>query len=328
MINIPHVDLKIWNPEQKAIEIIAELQKHGRVQIEIDREGSDCKTNGLYKLLDNICSTLGYDPATISIHTCNQLEQHSQYKIVKHPPLYISSGQQFAKHHTYDNKNWNFLKHFGIFISRSSWQRLWIASHLWNNFKNQTLITFHYDSKVDYHRLHLGFDELCYNIGSHRAVDTAANFLKELPIKNDNVDSYPILTPEHFAISKLYPDFFVEIVCETFLSGRSFYPTEKIWRPFICQTPFLMLGPRDFLSNLRKLGFRTFNQWWDESYDQDADIDNGRVAIQSILSTVHQLSLLTVEDLEGLYIDMFPILQHNKQRFLDLKESEFLKLWP
>jgi hypothetical protein len=328
MINIPHIDLKIWNPEQKAIEIIAELQKHGSVQIDIDREGSDCETNGLYKLLDSICSTLVYDPSMVSIHTCNQLEQHTQYKIVKHAPLYIPSGKTFAKHHNFDYKNWNSLKHFGIFISRSNWHRLWLASHMWNNYKHQTEMTFHYDSSVDYHRLHLGFDELCYQLGSQQAVNTAAEFLNILPIKNESVDSYPILTPAHFAISKLYPNFFVEVVCETFLSGRSFYPTEKTWRPLICQTPFLMLGPRDFLSNLRKLGFRTFNQWWDESYDQDADLDNGKVAIQSIMSTMNQLSKMSVEELEGLYIDMLPTLQHNKQRFLDLKESEFRKIWP
>jgi len=328
MINIPHIDLKIWNPEQKAIEIIAELQKHGRAQIEIDREGSDCNTNGLYQLLDNICNKLGYDPSSITIHTCNQLEQHALYKIVKHAPLYIPSGQEFAKHHVFDDKNWNSLKHFGIFISRSNWHRLWLGSHIWNNYLSQSEITYHYDSTVDYHRLHLGFDELCHQLKSKPDVAVAAEFIKHLPIKNDAVDSYPILTPAHFAISKLYPNFFVEIVCETFLSGQSFYPTEKTWRPLICQTPFLMLGPRNFLSNLRKLGFRTFNQWWDESYDQDADLDNGKVAIQSIISTIQHLSSMTLEELEGLYIDMLPTLQHNKQRFLDLKESEFKKIWP
>jgi hypothetical protein len=328
MINIPHIDQKIWNPEFRTIDIIQDLQNNGSAAITIDNEGSDCNTLGLYSILNQICNSLGYDPACIEIHTCNQLEQHPQYNIIKHPPLYIRSGQQFATKHNYDDKNWNTLKHFGIFISRSNWQRLWLASHVWNNHQDKSKITFHYDSKVDYHRMHLGFDELCYQLQSNADVAVAAEFIKQLPIKNNAVDSYPILTPAHFSISKLYPDFFVEIVCETFLSGSSFYPTEKTWRPLICQTPFLMLGPRDFLSNLRKLGFRTFNQWWDESYDQDADLDNGKVAIQSIMSTVKWLSTLTVEDLEGLYIDMLPTLQHNKQRFLELKESEFRKIWP
>jgi hypothetical protein len=328
MINIPHIDLKIWNPELRAIEIVAELQAQGHATIRIDGEGSDCKTLGLYTLLDTICSSLGYNPSTVSIHTCNQLEQHSHYQIIKHPPLYIPSGQQFAVRHTLPEKRWDTLKHFGMFIGRSSWQRLWMASHTWSNYSDKTVMTYHYDSGVDYHRTHLSFDELAYQIGLFDAVDTASKFMQQLPIKNESVDSYPILTPAHFAIAKLYPDFFVEIVCETFLTGRSFYPTEKTWRPFICCTPFLTLGPRGFLANLHKLGFRTFSQWWDESYDQDADLDNGRVAINSIQQTQKRLSMFSQQELEGMYIDMKDTLDYNYQHFMQLKETDFAKIWP
>ena len=189
-------------------------------------------------------------------------------------------------------------------------------------------MTYHYDSAVDYHKTHLSFDELAFQLGLGVAVETAADFLKQLPIKNDTVDQYPILTPAHFAIAKLYPDFFAEIVCETFLSGQSFYPTEKTWRPFICCTPFLMLGPKNFLANLQKLGFKTFGQWWDESYDQDADLDNGKVAIKSIFRTLQTLSLMSRSELEGMYIDMLPTLQHNRERFMNLEPQEFRKIWP
>jgi hypothetical protein len=328
MINIPHIDLKIWSPECRAVEIAAELKKQGHAEIRIDGEGSDCETNGLYKLLDTICSNLGYRPNSISIHTCNQLEQHPQYRIIKHPPLYIPSGQHFAAQNTLPEKRWETLKHFGIFVGRSSWQRLWIAAHVRSNYSNKTVMTYHYDSGVDYHRTHLGFDELAYQLGLSSAVDTVGEFMQQLPIKNESVDSYPILTPAHFGIAKLYPDFFVEIVCETFLSGRSFYPTEKTWRPLICRTPFLMLGPRNFLANLKQLGFRTFSQWWDESYDEDADLDNGRVAIRCILSTVDRLAVMSLSEIESLYIDMQSTLEHNYQTFMTLKEQDFSKLWP
>jgi hypothetical protein len=120
----------------------------------------------------------------------------------------------------------------------------------------------------------------------------------------------------------------VEIVCETFLSGNSFYPTEKTWRPFICRTPFLTLGPQGFLANLHKLGFRTFSQWWDESYDQDADLDNGRIAINSIQQTQQRLSKLSTQELEGMYIDMKDTLEYNYQHFMQLKETDFAKIWP
>lgn len=328
MINIPHIDGRIWNAEYKAIEIVKELQQTGRATIEIDREGSDCETLGLYSLLDNICNSLGHDPGHITIHTCNQLEQHSQYHIVRHSPLYIPSGQQFARSYNVPEKQWNNLQHFGLFVGRSSWQRLWIAGHLYQYHRDQTAMTYHYDSDVDYHRMHLSFDELAYQIGLVPALDISGGLLRELPIKNDSINSYPILTPAHFSIAKVYPSFFVEIVCETFLTGRSFYPTEKTWRPFICRTPFITLGPKNFLANLRHLGFRTFSQWWDESYDEDADLDDGKVAIRSILNTIDRLSTMSLTEIESLYIDMQSTLEHNYQTFMTLKEQDFIKLWP
>ena len=326
-INIPNTDLKIWDPEYKVIEIVQSLQQTGHARIKMNGEGSDCAQLGLYQILDAICNKLGYTHDNFTIESWNQIEQHPKYRIVKKPPLYIPSGQQFARQNLLPEKNWNELKHFGIFIGRSTWQRLWMASHVWNSYKNIAEITYHYDSKEDYHRGHLSFDELSYQLGLTCAIDTAADFMRQLPIKNEQVDSYPILTPAHFAISKLYPNLFVEIICETFLAGNSFYPTEKTWRPLICRTPFLMLGPKNFLSNLRKLGFKTFSNWWDESYDVDADLDNGQVAIKNIQGTLAQLSNLSTAELEGMYIDMQPTLEHNYQTFMNLQESDFGKIW-
>lgn len=325
---LPNIDEKIWNLEYKAIEIIQQLQTHGTVEIQMDSEGSDCNTLGLYRLLDTICDSFDIDPSRITIHTCNQLEQHAYYKIIKHPPLYILSGQAFARKHSFSEKNWNDLRHFGMFIGRSSWQRLLLASNLWKKYKDISKITYHYDSNIDYHRLHLSFDELCYQIGSNAAVDFAGDFIKQLPVKDDEVDSYPILTPAHFSISKLYPNIFVEIVCETFLSGNSFYPTEKTWRPIICRTPFLTVGPKNFLANLRCLGFRTFGNWWDESYDQDADLDSGKVSIESIQKIIRDLSCKSVAELEGMHIDMQSTLDHNYLTFMNLKNQDFKKIWP
>lgn len=116
MINIPHIDLKIWNPEQRAIEIIGQLQNNKYATLNIDSEGSDCETLGLYRILDNICRTFSVDPSAITIHTCNQLEKHDQYRLIKHPPLYIDSGQKFARENKIGEKHWNSIKHFGMLL--------------------------------------------------------------------------------------------------------------------------------------------------------------------------------------------------------------------
>lgn len=327
IVNVRHIDRKMWNPELQAIKIVESLAKTGTITITIDNEGSDAEQLGLYYLLDNICDSLGYDRSSITIETLNQLEQHPQYRIVKKPPLYIGSGQQFAKANSLKEKDQCTFKHFGIFISRSSWQRLWMASYVWGKYRDITEITYHYDSANDYHRAHLSFDELSHQLGLRPTTTLTENFLKQLPIKNETIDSYPILTPAHFAISKLYHTFFAEIVCETFLAGNSFYPTEKTWRPFICKTPFLTIGPKDHLANLKKLGFKTFSQWWDESYDEDVGLDNGKVSIRNIQSTVDRLALMSTQELADMHNDMKPTLEHNYNTFMNLKETDFNRVW-
>jgi hypothetical protein len=326
-INIPHIDGKIWNAEYCVIKIIEGLAQTGKVTIILDNEGSDAEQLGLYRILDNICSTLNYNPADITIQTLNQLESHPTYNIVKGAPLYINSGQHFAQKNVLPEKDVQTFKHFGIFIGRSSWQRLWVASHMWANYKDKIEITYHYDSSLSYHRSHLSFDELSYQIGLTPAVELTKDFLTQLPIKNDFIDRYPILTPAHFSIAKVYHKFFAEIVCETFLAGHSFYPTEKTWRPLICKTPFLTIGPKDHLLNLRKLGFKTFSNWWDESYDEDVHLDNGKVSIRNILSTVDRLAKMNKQNLISMHQDMKPTLDHNYNRFMELSNSDFSKIF-
>jgi hypothetical protein len=51
-------------------------------------------------------------------------------------------------------------------------------------------------------------------------------------------------------------------------AGITFFPTEKIFRPITGRRPFVVFGPIHFLNNLRGLGFRTYGECWDESYDQ------------------------------------------------------------
>jgi hypothetical protein len=328
MINIPHIDGTIWNPEQIVIDIVAELQRIDHADIFLDNEGSDLHFLGLGKILDYICAKLNYSPEQITIHTLNQLETVESYNIVKHPPLYIDSGKTFCRQNQLPEKQFAQICHFGIFISRSSWQRLWMSAWLHNKHSDKTLMTYHFDNGLDYHRPHLGFDRLCIELGTAPAVALCQDFLKKLPIKQDEIDSYPILTPAHFNIAKIYHKFFVEIVCETFLMGKTFYPTEKTWRPFMAMTPFMTIGPKDHLANLKKLGFKTFDKWWDESYDEDAGFENNKLSIQTIQKNCVQLSKMSCIEIESMYKDMMPTLIHNKQRFLDLSHNEFAKLWP
>ena len=65
-----------------------------------------------------------------------------------------------------------------------------------------------------------------------------------------------------------YNGFDVELVCETFVRGDTYFPTEKTIRPIAGGKPMLVYGPKNFLARLRGQGFKTWADCWDESYDQ------------------------------------------------------------
>jgi hypothetical protein len=64
-----------------------------------------------------------------------------------------------------------------------------------------------------------------------------------------------------------YHNFAVEIVCETYTLGDTFFPTEKTVRPIMAAKPIVVYAPCYYLARLRSLGFRTYHTVWDESYD-------------------------------------------------------------
>jgi hypothetical protein len=119
-------------------------------------------------------------------------------------------------------------------------------------------------------------------------------------------------------IVKLYPKFFVEIVSLTYWSGNTFYIDEKLWRPILMRTPFIVQGPQDFLRRFRALGFRTFDRWWDEGYSEDpADCQP-----EAIVQLLNQLSQLTLNDIRVILAEMQDTLEHNYNLMMRLTKKD------
>lgn len=99
---------------------------------------------------------------------------------------------------------------------------------------------------------------------------------------------------------KHYDRFDIEIVAETYTLGNCFFPTEKTIRPISVGKPMLVYGPRHYLSRLRDLGYRTWSQYWDESYD---DLE-GPQRWQAMLGVIRDLGKIQVDP---------EIAEHNRQ---------------
>lgn len=322
MIEIPHIDGKIWNVEQKIVDIITEYRTQDFVDITMDDEGSDISKTGLYDILDYMNQELGLDKSKVLIRTCNQVEEDHGYTLVKSPPLYIPETQKFVNDNSTIFEPKALTKTFGCFVGRGNWIRLAFSSYLYSRYADKTIQTYHYDRTSDYHQEHIGLDELV----KHRYdnLPEAIQMLDQAPLTVDDlVDTYPILSPAHLEIFKVYKSFFVELVLETFYMGDSFYPTEKTWRPIVCKTPFIVHGPKNFIKNLHRVGFKTFDRWWNESYNE-LDFD---MQIDPIIEIINNLASKNNDEIIIMYGEMQEILEHNYNLFMSMNPMDFNRIF-
>jgi hypothetical protein len=166
----------------------------------------------------------------------------------------------------------------------------------------------------------VGLEDMMFFGYTKDEIQVALDFLKECPIFLDDVRQYPILNPVTFDLAAIYHQFFVEIVSLTYFSGNTFYIDEKIWRPMMMRTPFMIQGPKNFLLNLKSLGFQTFDRWWDEGYSED----HCRGQVEGILDNLRRLSALTVDELRQMYDEMKSTLDHNANLMQSIKRDDFL----
>jgi hypothetical protein len=111
-----------------------------------------------------------------------------------------------------------------------------------------------------------------------------------------------------------YHNFAVEIVCETYTLGNTFFPTEKTMRPIMAAKPVLVYAPRYFLARLRAMGFQTYHSIWDESYDLYEGADRWRLMQQS-MRTLLECSRADQHRMLSLAHE---IAQHNRQRLSNI----------
>jgi len=91
----------------------------------------------------------------------------------------------------------------------------------------------------------------------------------------------------NLALMAWYDQFHIEIVTESYIYGETFFPTEKTVRPISAGKPMIVMGPRHLLRRLREQGFKTWSNFWDESYD-DLEGPARLSQIQTVIQDVQQ----------------------------------------
>ena len=89
---------------------------------------------------------------------------------------------------------------------------------------------------------------------------------------------------------------------------ESVFLSEKIYKPLACKHPFVVVGVDKTLEYLKQFGYKTFDKWIDESYDNEPDEDK---RMSMIVEEVKRLTAISHEEWQAMIIEMIPTLQHN-----------------
>lgn len=119
--------------------------------------------------------------------------------------------------------------------------------------------------------------------------------------------------------SNIFQDNFIWIANERQIHN-GVYVTEKTWKAIAYGSPLLINGQTGSLDYLRKQGYKTFNDFWDESYDNLGDYDR----INAIGEIVKNISSKGLNEINSLYKEMMPILKHNQQTLINNMQNNNL----
>jgi hypothetical protein len=100
----------------------------------------------------------------------------------------------------------------------------------------------------------------------------------------------------------------IYIGLETTINCVEPYLSEISFKSISVKRPFILLGVAGTLAYLKKLGFQTFDQYWDESYDQIEDFEQ---RVDAIIDIIHIWSRKSVVELQQIAEQMTPVLEHN-----------------
>lgn len=160
--------------------------------------------------------------------------------------------------------------------------------------------------------------------------DYCNNLEKKLPIE---VDTHNIKrdgrlvewdrTHNNFK-KELFLDSCINIVTETTFEGNELFISEKIVKPLVGFQPFIVLGPQYYLKELRKLGFKTFDSIWDESYDNEEDF---KKRYEKVLKLILKINENDVNEVNEMYKSVKDICIYNHNHFKSIKEESIYKIF-
>jgi len=110
----------------------------------------------------------------------------------------------------------------------------------------------------------------------------------QLPLAIDNGSGYAAQS-HRIDLWEQANNSLIQVVTETAYNGKKQHLTEKSFKPIVMQQPFILQSCKGSLEYIRRYGFKTFGEFWDESYDEFDD-DRRTEEIGKLLFDINTMS--------------------------------------
>lgn len=148
------------------------------------------------------------------------------------------------------------------------------------------------------------------------------------PMPDDNLDDFNYLKNNApFVIDTRYDLFynlainitkedyektFISLISESLADDDTLFFSEKIWKPIMVGHPFILYGNQYSLKLLKQWGFKTFNKWIDESYDNEPD---RVIRAQMVVKEIKKFENKTIDQLKIIRNEMNEICEFNQNHY-------------
>ena len=306
----------------------------GRALLLIDQSVEGYQTQWLWEWFHKKCESYNINPSAIIYLTGNQQctkqyeSWHTEYaidqpklKVLASTSLSLYIYQTYQQNHLtilfddildYKKKNLKNISLYDCTNLRPRHQRVLNFLHLTNaNLISDGKISI--GDKKDWPK---------FSIQYLKKHNLPANIVKEatapLTINHSRMSDSEYHVYITRILNDVYQDTWVSLITESsyFDYEYSVFISEKTFKPIACMQPFIIVGSKHTLKYLKQLGYRTFDGFIDESYD-DCD-DNDRFA--AIIKSLEKIK--QIEDKISWLASMREILEHNHKLFLSICNTE------
>ncbi len=300
---------------------------------------TDVKTSKCKILVDNSIET--YDViVTENDSTINQiiLRTIKKYNLSKQDIILVTGNYKSvaSNHYLVAIKNWAdtlidpcdnvfFEKQKHMILSKSTRPKKILTFMRKERLFRFHLANFIYDNKLRESNIVTFGKNVSQYYWDSNSTKFSSEFVNSLPWEYD-VDVRPNGAGLDYVLAKsdkeiaAFAETYINCVAERSMRYMDYELdiSEKIFKPIAFLQPFFVFGQPCTLGYMKSVGYKTFERWWDESYDH---VMPEPIRFKMLTTLYKKLSHTADTELADMLHDAWPVLEHNYYTYVDYVQS-------